>query len=465
MTVHAISGLCGSGKTTEMIRRISESNHNRHIVVVPSRDLCVEIQGKLKDNSVSAVVINSDTHTNTTASIVQHLSTFTGVEKHVLVITHSSFRLMDISVTSGWSVWHDELPSLFQNQKVWNDPNVPFESYFNVAEDKTISLTNLALSSDNHDSLNSDMKGLIHGLKSGRYTAYAVSDTTENNGKRYVNVMTILSPSYFPDNTTLLSAGVEESLVYKLLLKHNAIAEPTVLETGILNHYSDKIEIVYAIDNNNTRHLRETYPAEFKAAVDALCGMVRGKCIAVANEDVALPERFERLTHNVHGMNKYTSYNSVMFLSALNIDPETQAILTRVLDADAFDVYLDRTVSIAYQVIMRGALRLMKQVDEYKIFVMDKQLAESLRAVYFHNATVTGLDGYSIKLKPRGRPKGTATPMTNSERKKAMHMRKLAESGYYDAMTSNRILTAKGASMRNMTIWYNVDEKGKLLGK
>lgn len=450
--IHAISGLAGSGKTTVMLERIVSSEHNKHLIAVPSIELSKELQKHLTQRGVDVLVINSETHPNTTACITQHLTNVDDVKKHVLIITHLSFRLMDITNTDGWVVWHDELPVLFQNQKVWFDSNIPFNDYFVVDGNNRVSLTPLALANTNHDSLNPEMKGLIHGIKSGRYTAYLVSSFSEY-GRNYNIVTTILTPEYFPNNTTLLSAGIEDSLVYKMLTKANACDRLEVMPTNITNHYSDKIEIVYAIDNNNSRYLRETYPDEFKAAVDALCGLVRGDCIAVANADISIPSRFKRLTHNVHGCNEYINYNSVMFLSALNIDPFTQAVVTEVLDVDSFDMYLDRTVAIAYQVAMRGSIRLEKEIESYKIFVMDYQLAHSLKHIYFPNATVTGLEGYSVKLKPRGRPRGTVPPLDALTRKRIHRIRAKARAGLYDDITNYRILNSDARSIMKMSIW------------
>jgi len=445
-----------------MLDLITKSKHPQHIIVVPSRDLCVELKAKLEGYNVPTVIINSDTHKNTTLSIVTYLNTFEYIgTKQVVIITHASFRLMDISSTDGWHVWHDELPTLFEGTKVWYDENVNFDDYFVVNPDKSITLTKRSLATSNHDGLNSELKGLIHGLKTGRFDAYAVNREKESSGKQYMSVMTIIRPEYFPENTTLLSAGIEDSMVYKMLKNRNAIGTNTVLKTNLLNHYSDKIEIVYAMDNFNTRYLRETYPEEFTAAVDALCGIVRGKCIVVANDEVKVPEKFDRLTHNVHGMNKYTSYNNAMFLSALNIDPESMGLLQDVLGVTPEEVYLDRTVSIAYQVVMRGSLRLSKEVDTFKIFVMEARLADALKTTYFPNATVTGMVGYNVKLKVRGRPKAKVEPLTTEQRKKAFNMRKFAKAGKYAPMDNIRILNAKGREIMKLGIWERTNHLGK----
>lgn len=463
MTIKTLSGLCGSGKTTHIIKDISQSKHPHHVICVPSIEMCSELHKKLDEVGVKSTVITSDHTTNTAHSainaLVQHsLST----DKHVVIITHATFAIMDISYMDGWFLWHDELPNLFNIISVYYDDHIKFEDYFDMDEDGVISLTELSESTKNHDGVNSDINSLIYGLKTGRFQSQLISHNKISSGKKHAIVINIITPDYFPSNTTLVSAGMEHSLLYKIFDQLEAVEPPKMLKSDNKNHESHEIEIVYAMSNLNSRYLRTQYQSEYNIAVDALCKLVRGDCIAVANRDTALPERFHRLNHNVHGVNKHKHVNNAMFLSSLNLQPEAMRILESSLGITAEDVYLDRTVSIAYQTVMRGSLRDTKDVEGFKIFVMEQRLAEELKRVYFPNATITGLEGYSVRLKKRGRPV-KVDKTSNTDKIKASNIRKMATAGYYDKMTNVRVLSnPKTEAIMQLSIWTNTNSRGKL---
>jgi hypothetical protein len=121
-----------------------------------------------------------------------------------------------------------------------------------------------------------------------------------------------------------------------------------------------------------------------------------------------------RLPNNPHGLNKFQSYDNVLFLSALNPN-EQQANLFKEFGLDAEKIRKAIMYETCYQSINRTSLRNTASKTKKNVIVPDRQTALYLQNLFIDSKMPTQLHPISVRKKARGRPLLGDRKLTTSE--------------------------------------------------
>lgn len=237
-------------------------------------------------------------------------------------------------------------------------------------------------------------------------------------------------------SVTILAADIETSILkYNWGRKQNVTFQdsPIKLTRPGFDH-SDKLTFLYVIDNKADKRNWSEYTKRKLISkdqtyndfvLDAYYNEFKDKPHLVVANNSERDKRIvgERLKVIAHGLNEYDTYNRIAFLPALNPNPQFEKFQKEVCGIDPEEIYVAKTVAIAYQDIMRTCLRRPNCNQEVEVFVADKRLAQELQRRYFQNSKMRKI-GVNLPTPARnnaGRPK-TGVAMTPTERSQKSRM-------------------------------------------
>jgi hypothetical protein len=158
-----------------------------------------------------------------------------------------------------------------------------------------------------------------------------------------------------------------------------------------------------------------------------------GPCLVVRNND-EISEKLNneiKLTHNVHGMNNYSSSTAVCLSTALKPGWTFNSFLKqRAGDSGIAEDRIDKFIARAfasymfYQILMRSALRVEGNQLPVHCFILDTEIAFGLLDYFDSSNQVNKVQFFDLKAfegQPRKRSK---TAMTPAERQKRYRQRK-----------------------------------------
>lgn len=128
MYIHYSNAPCGSGKTINVINKIS--SEDRVVMSVPTKDLCDSISSmfKLFREDINTVTIHGDVTNKVGADILTTINNYNSMNSDyealgmkggdgvVLIITHQSLRTIPFENTEEWDLIIDEVPDVSMNR-------------------------------------------------------------------------------------------------------------------------------------------------------------------------------------------------------------------------------------------------------------------------------------------------------------------------------------------------------------
>lgn len=174
------------------------------------------------------------------------------------------------------------------------------------------------------------------------------------------------------------------------------------------------------------RNLQPSMLPEFYRYVEQ---QIKGSpCLVVRNNDElnATLANEIKLTHNVHGMNSYSTYTAVCLSTALKPGWTFNSFLKqRATDAGVSENVIEKFVARAfasymfYQILMRSALRVEGNQLPVHCFILDTEIAFGLMDYFDSSNQVNAVQFFDLKAfegQPRKKSKAAMTPAERQKR-------------------------------------------------
>ncbi len=326
-------------------------------------------------------------------------------EPHVLFITQAAFeRIKADFKKSKWHLIVDEIPDIARcfDQKLAETHKI-ITSYLRRSPDHTpydllsvedVEQLEAIVENENDDAVWANFKDLANTVLSPRWVSYVdrqAYETLVNGGgsKSKLTVFSLLKPSIFEGfrSVTLAGACFKDSLLYRYWSKLGVeFVEAANLNLRYKQHENgDELTILWAIEQNWSKWLlgknegqvlkmmekavlKEFGGAEFLYAQNKGHNLFKGKGKPLPNAP--------------HGLNDFQGIPNVAFLSARNLTPAHCKFLQRMIGLTEDEIRTGIHRQVAYQTVMRGALRDPKNHEEKRIFVPDLGTAEWLQSLF-----------------------------------------------------------------------------------
>jgi hypothetical protein len=438
--IKTVNGLCGSGKTTALIKSL-HNNTEKTIIAVPTIVLAEEYKSRIeKENIKNCMVIHSENSINKNpANAIKKALADNSCK--TLIITQASFQKIELTSLKDVNVIYDEIPTVDS----FYEPYLPFNH--NLLTDwleidttfddpilykmqlrpvyKTLSLKNTVRSPLEiaaarkeaqrkamkfirrpYDSVDALIKPIIEHAYNGdivlmnkeNYKKIVIDrDVTEHDDEANKLYFTCLrSPRGLTrvKSATVMGANLDTSMMYDVWSRYFDIKFET--DTDITPHldYADK-------EYRNGHLLELTWLHEkpwTKTDADRISyGMTRHELnIALADKEFGdmpvlgvvnnshkehFPIEWVRCPVIAHGVNIYSDYKAIYFGAALNRTPRHNKMLT---DFGIDKEWITRATAheVMHQCVMRTALRDSNNTDVVKVVVADKPMADELARLF-----------------------------------------------------------------------------------
>ncbi|MBT4889380.1 MAG: hypothetical protein HON65_07495 [Rhodospirillales bacterium] len=297
-------------------------------------------------------------------------------------------------------------------------------------------LRDLATNRDQEDTMETfrDLSNTIFSEHAELYIRkknyHSIQDVSNSDSKKLF-AYKVIKPRVFEDfkSVTILAANFSDSLMMKIFdfygVRFNVQHEiQSACDQRMKSHPNGHLlNIYYFFEENWSKSFRDD---DSNTDVDKLDFMKKQtvssfpKLLWQGNKDI--PDDFfddviepdpdhegeylqdiVRLPNNPHGLNKFQSYDNVVFLSALNPN-EQQANLFKEFGLDAEEIRTAIAYETCYQSINRTSLRDTASETEKNVIVTDRPLASYLQNLFMDSADPTQLAPILVTKKPRGRP-------------------------------------------------------------
>ena len=446
LQIDYVSAPCGAGKTHSIIEEIHNliGDGGRVILCQPITRLIDETASNFK-KKYSHIFCRTIHGQGAVGAIMKHLeSPFP--EPHVLIITYEAFqRLEFIRNRQTWHLIIDEIPQAFdcfdesipRGHRMITDHleiiDSPDEGYsFLFAPDKK---PIRRIIEDKKDKILPLFKPLAVRIESHHWSNYVQTKVytrlcSKNSGR--LTVFSFLKPSIFEGFKSVLIVGAffEESLFYLSFSKQGVTFRKSArIKPRFSEHQNGStITFCYALDRPWSKALRNKGEGGqlWTKLIKGVKRQFEGKdFVWSANKDVAddllgKVAAGKRLPQAALGLNEFSEFDNVAFLSAHNLIPAHAAFIQVHLAVNRTAVETAVHRQHAYQAIMRTSLRDPDNLNPKRVFVPDRPTAQWLHEK-FPGSTLQPLDfGFELKPNVRGRPKihGTNAEKTKAYRKR-----------------------------------------------
>ncbi|GJE43760.1 hypothetical protein [Methylobacterium soli] len=427
-----VNALAGAGKTYSAVRhaRSLAAAGQAVIFVLPTLSLCGEVEVALR--SLTPTVIVDVIHSAVAGSVVQAVlaALSQGPQNgRILVVTWSAFvRLPFFPNRGAWTVFIDEIPQIYSAIEVIAPETHTYltdhielrpegPQYGRVVVKSPSALKKLA---DPEDAALQVFASTARSLLSPNLSGYASIASYEallrGNGKK-LTLFFLLRPKvlFGFKRVTILGANFHNSLLYKIWSAQGIqFVEDAALAKRLRykEHANGQlIRIYYATERHWSKRLRDQNDRRMLKAIAASAAVVVGgePFVWIANKDVMDIGLFhghpaEPLPQVSHGLNSYSHFDNIVYLSA-RLPPPDQYRFLGWRGADPEAVRLAVHQEAVYQTVMRCSIRDPDSRSMKKIVVPDRSSAEHLQAL-LPGSTVqkldTGMDESAVR-KLRGR--------------------------------------------------------------
>lgn len=408
-TLFAVNGTAGSGKTTRFaIPHLYNSTHLLNLIVLPTLVLSKDWSSHLTHAGIPHQRAFADDLDNTSVQdyLEQHMPLLErSGAKETIIISHITYRKLNPELVKNWNVYFDELPKLIDSRVITFDNENKESDYFNVDDAGLVTLTPKASNTDKHAGKSKSINELIQILKTDRFV---VSRTSYDKKKRQGAYLILPDKNYFIGNVVYVLGADASSFPLLDNAQKNIDMPP-----HNSNHLSDKIEIIYFTNEDNTKTMREDNPDALDEINKLIIHDVDGEeCLYAANKtnprrivssytepNLDYAQNFIPIGVLASGLNMYSHIHNCVYMASMNFRTSVHSQLVNLHGLDDDTIYFWQNLYPAYQIIMRGSLRLDEPITKYRIYVMDHKLALYLKLAYFHNAKLRKLG--NIKIKPR----------------------------------------------------------------
>jgi hypothetical protein len=220
----------------------------------------------------------------------------------------------------------------------------------------------------------------------------------------------------------MASANFEDSQVFKVWGQLGVEFKPNLdfaKELRYTEHpHSDLVTIYYVTDQQWSRKRREAMLADGSTILDRMIKAAKdlftsGRFLWHANKVVSespFDPPAKRLPNKPHGLNVFTDYDDIVFLSSLNPTTDHFRFLKEQYGIEGDAVRRFTYLSAAYQAIMRTSIRDPESRSPKRILIPDLSLAEYLHEM-LSGSKLEKLDIGLVEhpLKKPGRPRKHAT--------------------------------------------------------
>ena len=450
-TIEFLNSCAGGGKTFSLIlRAVALAGNGEPVLFVqPTVGLINQTAADMKKRHPGLYVetINKDNSPRPVADITKYLF-HPYPDGHVLFITQAAFeRIKADFKKSRWHLIVDEIPNVTQcfDQNLTESheiitshvgrypvPNAPYD-LLTVKDNQQLE----ALArNENDDVVWENFKDLANILLSGRWESYvdrkAYEELINGSGSRSkLTVFSLLKPTILEGfrSVTLAGACFKDSLLYRYWSKLGVeFEEITNLKLRYRQHENGgELTILYAIEQNWSKWLLGKNEGQVLTMMEGavLKEFREAQFLYAQNKGYNLFERNKNakpLPNAPHGLNDFLHIPDVAFLPARNLTPAHCKFLQRMIGLTEDEIRTAIHRQVAYQTVMRGALRDPKNHEAKRVFVPDLGTAEWLLSL-FPGAKLRKLETDFDKLglsKKRGR---TKVYNSATERKRASRER------------------------------------------
>lgn len=471
--IQYVDGLCGSGKSHNVIQYIKKNKimAPKVILAVPSIILANQFYKDMQSVGISNVfIINSETVPVVSGAIIEKIKEINQLEFGVIIITQQAFpNIPYFQDKHQWTLIVDEIPSIDS----FYAPSLPYNKtkladFIEIEEQITPNLYRMKLVDEkvaadflkrNHDDIDVVVKPIIKDMVNhhelfvdkenwdnlvlnNHITDDSEFDYQYGNQANKLFCLSMLKPEIFFGfrRVIMMGANFTQSLLHKYWSEYKGI------QFSVFDHVQNGLR--YSTHNNGKRlvikYLQEAKWSKCQrnkqengiSKADYYDNLVneffKGKPMPlyVTNNDrIESAIKGVKIPVIAHGLNKYDTYTGIYFSPALNRTPKHTSMLN---DLGIDSVYLDRAQSheIAYQSIMRTAIRNPLSNAIVEVVVSDQSTAESIARLF---------PGCSIGLINGGVRK--VIGLSSSERRSKSKLKKLEEilyiNQYYSKSDTN----------------------------
>jgi hypothetical protein len=442
LKIHYCSAPCGSGKTYQIIERASQLAAREDFVVVlqPTRELIdktVEQKLRTRENPPAHLKFYTDNDCSKSVSgqLTEHFKSPLD-RGHIVFATHQVLPFIPFWANkSDWHVVIDEEPQVVKHN-CFNLPKThglitdlidlePQDSIYSriVVTDRS-QLSEIARNKD-EDDIYEWFRETAQLLINEHWDSFVNTEQFANlkdNRAQQLSMHSILSPRVLGGcrSATMTSANFADTLVYKLWRNMGVtFQEDDGLSQALrFQHHSNGnlITIKYATEQSWSKALQDR-----KAQPDGQgSGSVLNEVIEAAKAefhnhpflwqankslaDNAFGGNAQRLPNLPHGLNDYSSFDRLCFLSALNPTGDHFTFLkSRGISNE--EVHTGIYCSTVYQSVMRSSIRDPEDANPKTIIVPDRTAAEYLQKLFPGSRIEKLKTGISEQSVTPGRPR------------------------------------------------------------
>ena len=424
ITIYKVSAPCGTGKSFALLKRATRLKpFFNSLIVLPSIDLIREQQSILKTNFDSdSVAIHSED--GGTGTVLERILDYLNNAPHcgeILFITWESYRhLPYIHNRNHWKIFIDEIPQIdfYGEVRLVDHPAILTDILTVETEDCPEGLGKVIAKKVANNGIDFDTV-IERGVKrNDTHKLYA--DLLKNVDSEFVDVfvplkwwreletgkrkqayfvpwLAMMNPSLF-EGATILGANIEKSILYQWFsdyygveFRENKPITQSLLDTP---DYDGRIEAVYLTDyrrwSKTAMESKDEDGNTLKETIDSvLCDYLKDDdFLLCVNREKTNADNWklesldgcQKIETVSRGLNKYHSYNNVVYLPALNRNTHHIGLLNKLgIDSDC--IYEATGLENLYQTLLRTSLRLPESTDKVTLIVPTKHEIEWLEDV------------------------------------------------------------------------------------
>ncbi len=429
-TIYAVSGDCGSGKTTAArnmaLSQVQKDGTERFIFCFPTLQV-IDEQIKQFGNSDLVLAITS----NTTDNPVDELVTFSkklqmfgkGIKpkERILLITHKSFERLEHFVNKEeWHIIYDEVNqtlisdeiNLTDNKNVLRDTldviQDPNNDEFYIVKLKHQSSITSGISGE-HIAKNKPAKdGSVDDFWKALECVYRRLDTNQTGARFDVRIRkeqwdnlettkflftTTILPTLFDGykSVTLMAAHIENTEMYSIWGKLGVrFKASNNIKPAFPKHRENVCKNIRIInlEKSLSKSSRDQYSKENKVDVFAkykqtILDIVKDEPVLVVKNNDVKGECFEGLKYKIcpvkaEGINSFRDFKNIICFTALNKPSHFISVMTDLYEINQkHDKFLNATNTI-YQAVCRTAIRNPDNNEMVRVFLFDTHIANEI---------------------------------------------------------------------------------------
>ena len=454
--LYYIDGICGSGKTSGLIKYTQSATSIRQNIIIssPSRRLKDQTKTNLKLSTAANVFdLTSDKNKNVRRSLLNHFShENTEIKKNnaerykqngeIVLSTHAAliydppdYEQMNLQDSH---VFVDEIPTVLSSTSLnisehfdvigFTFKKSSYSSEYYVIDGFTdMEIANKILQNKKKDVLYNILYELYSKISNPHYDVVVTEKTKlliEQGMKdkkipgTNMDFIFVLKPSILTSNgaksSTVMGAFIKKSLMYLLWKKNVNFVEHNKIKpsyTEYPEHINERIEIYYMSEYENSRRYQMNLDEDFLKMMNTNMNLVFGdepalycvndatlhdkKYIDYFNE---INKKYTYMASKSQGDNSKTSFRNICYCTSLRYPPQlSQFIEACGISSDIIAFIEAETI---HQAIFRTAIRLYDENDKSKIKVIvpAKSQALILASYFFNGAQVFSLATEQTKL-------------------------------------------------------------------